>query len=179
MMAKWLKIERRLYATTLHCCFTRPFVVLYGSYQLGECDVKQLAQSYGQLQCFKHYDMLLDIQNVFKEPRGGLSGLAKKILGTGLNKTRRNSNWEQRPLTQFQLEYAALDATVLIHIFRHVRGYTEPPGDRAGHSKIEWKSHIVSHIDNSKISKREAKRRKAKTDKAPQSIETKELTEQT
>lgn len=144
-----------------------------------QCDVKQLALSYGKLQCFKHYDMLLDIQNVFKESRGGLSGLAKKILGIGLNKTRRNSDWEQRPLTQFQLEYAALDAAVLIHIFRHVRGYTQPAGDQDGHSKIEWKSHIVSHIDNSKVSKKEAKRRKAKTDKAPKSIETKELTEQT
>lgn len=100
-----------------------------------QCDVAQLARSYGRLECFKHYDMLLDIQNVFKEPRGGLSGLAKvlqhipppswvyacdlhgtlsflkhiclfywqKILGTGLNKTRRNSNWEQRPLTQYQV----------------------------------------------------------------------------
>ncbi|KAM3219241.1 putative protein isoform X2 [Capsicum annuum] len=144
-----------------------------------QCDVKQLAQSYGQLQCFNHYDMLLDIQNVFKEPRGGLSGLAKKILGTGLNKTRRNSNWEQRPLTQLQLEYAALDAAVLIHIFRHVRGYTESAGDQDKRSKIEWKSHIVSHIDNSKMSKKEAKRGKAKTDKVPQSVEIKELTEQT
>ncbi|XP_009612152.1 uncharacterized protein [Nicotiana tomentosiformis] len=144
-----------------------------------QCDMKQLAGSYGQLQCFKHYDMLLDIQNVFKEPGGGLSGLAKKILGTGLNKTRRNSNWEKRPLTQFQLEYAALDAAVLIHIFRHVRDYTQPAGDRGGLSKLEWKSHIVSHIDNSKISKKEAKRRKAKADKAPQSIKSKELFEQT
>ncbi|PHT98674.1 hypothetical protein BC332_32333 [Capsicum chinense] len=144
-----------------------------------QCDVKQLAQSYGQLQCFNHYDMLLDIQNVFKEPRGGLSGLAKKILGTGLNKTRRNSNWEQRPLTQLQLEYAALDAAVLIHIFRHVRGYTQSAGDQDKRSKIEWKSHIVSHIDNSKMSKKEAKRGKAKSDKVPQSVEIKELTEQT
>ncbi len=42
-----------------------------------QCDIKQLAHSYGELECFKHYEMLLDIQNVFKEPRGGLSGLAK------------------------------------------------------------------------------------------------------
>ncbi|CAN4108877.1 unnamed protein product [Withania somnifera] len=116
----------------------------------------RLALSYGQLQCFKHYDMLLDIRNVFKEPRGGLSGLAKKILGTGLNKTRRNSNWEQRPLIQFQIYLQYAD--VLLHIFRHVRCYTQPAGDQDGHSKIEWKSHIVSHIDNSKISKKEAKR---------------------
>ncbi|XP_059648442.1 uncharacterized protein LOC132294556 isoform X2 [Cornus florida] len=68
-----------------------------------QCDVKQLAYSYGQLGCFKHYEMLLDIQNMFKEPRGGLSGLAQKILGAGLNKTRRNSNWEQRPLSRNQV----------------------------------------------------------------------------
>lgn len=42
-----------------------------------QCDIKQLALSYGDLECFKHYDMLLDIQNVFKEPCGGLSGLTK------------------------------------------------------------------------------------------------------
>ncbi|XP_019187985.1 PREDICTED: uncharacterized protein LOC109182304 [Ipomoea nil] len=124
-----------------------------------QCDVAQLARSYGRLECFKHYDMLLDIQNVFKEPRGGLSGLAKKILGTGLNKTRRNSNWEQRPLTQYQLEYAALDAVVLIHIFRHVRGHTQPAGASDGHNKIEWKSHIVSHMDNSKKAKKETKKK--------------------
>ncbi|EPS66927.1 hypothetical protein M569_07843, partial [Genlisea aurea] len=84
-----------------------------------QCDVRQLAESYGGMSCFNCFDMLLDIQNVFKEPKGGLSGLAEKILGTGLNKTRRNSNWEQRPLTQNQIEYAALDAAVLVHIFRH------------------------------------------------------------
>lgn len=39
-----------------------------------------------------------------------------------------------------QLEYAALDAVVLIHIFSHVRGHSQP----AGKTKIEWKSHIVS-----------------------------------
>ncbi|KAK2977713.1 hypothetical protein RJ640_013731, partial [Escallonia rubra] len=115
-----------------------------------QCDVKQLALSYGDLKCFKQYEMLLDIQNVFKEPSGGLSGLAKKILGAGLNKTRRNSNWEQRPLTQNQLEYAALDAVVLIHIFSHVRDHSPPAGVSDGHSRIEWKSHIVStNIENS------------------------------
>lgn len=122
-----------------------------------QCDVKQLAHSYGELKCFKHFDMLLDIQNVFKEPRGGLSGLAEKILGTGLNKTRRNSNWEQRPLSHYQLEYAALDAAVLLHIFRHVGNHSQPAGSPDGHAKIEWKSHIVSHMDSSKMPKKDIK----------------------
>ncbi|PIN21861.1 putative 3'-5' exonuclease [Handroanthus impetiginosus] len=119
-----------------------------------QCDVKQLVHSYGELNCFKHFEMLLDIQNVFKEPRGGLSGLAEKILGTGLNKTRRNSNWEQRPLSHYQLEYAALDAAVLLHIFRHVGSQSQPSD---GQSKIEWKSHIVSHVDNTKMTKKDGK----------------------
>ncbi|XP_059440089.1 uncharacterized protein LOC132172583 isoform X3 [Corylus avellana] len=125
-----------------------------------QCDIKQLKHSYGELECFKQYEMLLDVQNVFKEPRGGLSGLAKKILGAGLNKTRRNSNWEQRPLTQNQLEYAALDAAVLVHIFHHVRGHSQPATVTEGQDKIEWKSHIVSHMDKIKKSKKEIKSKK-------------------
>ncbi|XVE89580.1 hypothetical protein DITRI_Ditri20bG0007500 [Diplodiscus trichospermus] len=126
-----------------------------------QCDVKQLAQSYGDLECFKCYNMLLDIQNMFKEPRGGLSGLAEKILGAGLNKTRRNSNWEQRPLTRNQLEYAALDAAVLIQIFYRLRDHSHPVGVLDGNDKIEWKSHIVSHMDNPKKSTKGSRTRTA------------------
>ncbi|GAB2211629.1 hypothetical protein Drorol1_Dr00024953 [Drosera rotundifolia] len=115
-----------------------------------QCDIRQLSQSYVDLKCFKQYEMLLDIQNIFKEPRGGLSGLAKKILGAGLNKTRRNSDWEQRPLSKNQLEYAALDAVVLIHIFRCVRGDSQATEVKGGSVKMEWKSHIISHMDSTK-----------------------------
>ena len=110
-----------------------------------QCDLHQLSQSYGELLCFQSYEMLLDIQKLFKETTGGLSGLSKvfydlknlqhsagiqlicssfyvetmtsyvplyvwkyyqKILGAGLNKTRRNSDWEQRPLSQNQVFYS-------------------------------------------------------------------------
>ncbi|KAG8649627.1 hypothetical protein MANES_08G112700v8 [Manihot esculenta] len=126
-----------------------------------QCDIKQLAHSYGELKCFKHYEMLLDIQNLFREPRGGLSGLAKKILGVGLNKMRRNSNWEQRPLSRNQLEYAALDAAVLVHIFHHIHNHPQPASVPEGHDKIEWKSYIVSHMDNPKKPKKGPKSKKA------------------
>ena len=65
-----------------HGCTYIKLVVFVPSAPLGynfQCDVNQLKQSYGELKCFKHYEMLLDIQNMFKEPRGGLSGLAKVI----------------------------------------------------------------------------------------------------
>ncbi|KAL7084102.1 hypothetical protein ACP275_14G204100 [Erythranthe tilingii] len=143
----------------LSCILHSPRILKLG-YNF-QCDVHQLAHSYGELNCFKHFEMLLDVQNVFKEPRGGLSGLAEKILGTGLNKTRRNSNWEQRPLSVYQLEYAALDAAVLVHIFRHVRRQSErPSGAQDGHAKIEWKSYIISHMGSSKghLNRRSARR---------------------
>lgn len=128
-----------------------------------QCDIKQLAHSYGDLKCFKHYEMLLDIQNVFKEPRGGLSGLTMKILGVGLNKTRRNSNWEQRPLSKNQLEYAALDAAVLIHIFSHVRSHSQPTNITGEPTKIEWKSYLISHMDKQRKSKKELENKEAET----------------
>jgi hypothetical protein len=43
-----------------------------------------------------------------------------------------------------QLEYAALDAAVLVHIFHHIRGHSQPATAPEGHDKIEWKSYIVS-----------------------------------
>lgn len=42
-----------------------------------------------------------------------------------------------------QMEYAALDAVVLIHIFRHVRNHCQT-ADAEGPNKIEGKSYIVS-----------------------------------
>lgn len=119
-----------------------------------QCDMHQLAHSYQKLDCFKRYEMLLDIQKVFKEPCGGLSGLVKKILGAGLNKTRRNSNWEQRPLTQQQLEYAALDAVVLVHLFHHIGSHSQPFDAHDKNAKMEWKSHIASLIGDTKISRK-------------------------
>ncbi|XXG84379.1 hypothetical protein AAC387_Pa10g1906 [Persea americana] len=117
-----------------------------------QCDLQQLSHSYGDLECFKYYEMLLDIQKLFKQQKGGLSGLAKKLLGAGLNKTRRNSDWEQRPLSQNQMEYAALDAAVLIHIFHHLHGHPQYAGNiKDEQTKVGWKSHIVSRMGNTKV----------------------------
>lgn len=42
-----------------------------------------------------------------------------------------------------QLEYAALDAAVLLHIFRHVGRHSQPAGASDPKAKNGWKSHIV------------------------------------
>ncbi|XP_078445398.1 polynucleotidyl transferase, ribonuclease H-like superfamily protein isoform X2 [Wolffia australiana] len=109
-----------------------------------QCDIRQLWGSYGDLECFRTYETLLDIQKLFKEPHGGLSGLTKEILGAALNKTRRNSDWEQRPLSQNQVEYAALDAIVLVHIFHRVCSHPQSMEDGSILNKKDWRSHVIS-----------------------------------
>lgn len=113
-----------------------------------QSDMYELARSYPTHNCFKRYKMILGIEKVFKEASGGLSGLTKKILGFDLDKTSQSSDWKQRPLTQSQLEYAALDAIVLIYLLRN----------RTQASL--WKSHIIPCTDSLSLKKEEEKKKK-------------------
>ncbi|OQR96257.1 hypothetical protein ACHHYP_16543 [Achlya hypogyna] len=62
---------------------------------------------------------VVDLQSLAKRSRllpgrSSLSDLALHFLGRPLDKRVRMSNWERRPLTAMQQEYAALDAYVLV-----------------------------------------------------------------
>jgi len=43
-----------------------------------------------------------------------------------------------------QLEYAALDAVVLVHLFHHIGSHSQPTDALDGSVRMDWKSHIVS-----------------------------------
>lgn len=51
----------------------------------------------------------------------GLAEYAMEFLGKPLDKAEQCSNWSIRPLRQSQLEYAALDAWVLVAIWEHMQ----------------------------------------------------------
>ncbi|GIY67041.1 exonuclease mut-7 homolog [Caerostris darwini] len=51
----------------------------------------------------------------------GLSDLCEIILGQPLNKEERLCDWEKRPLTDSQLEYAALDAFCLVQMYDRLK----------------------------------------------------------
>jgi prolyl-tRNA editing enzyme YbaK/EbsC (Cys-tRNA(Pro) deacylase)/uncharacterized protein with PIN domain len=58
---------------------------------------------------------LLHIASLRGGPKQSLSGLVESVLGSPLSKTHQTSDWQRRPLSLQQLEYAALDALALVH----------------------------------------------------------------
>ncbi|MCO5612047.1 hypothetical protein L7F22_066309 [Adiantum nelumboides] len=101
-------------------------------------DLEQLLQSYSDLECFYRCESVLDLQLVAgREIKGGLSGLAKVVLGKSMDKRMRMTDWERRPLSTKQLHYAALDAAVLLSIFDHIDSIS---GNSV--SQIDWKLHV-------------------------------------
>lgn len=93
-------------------------------------DLKQLFRSYGALKCFHFCKATLDLQKFDGSSRGGLSGLTMRILKGHLKKITGIGNWAQRPLDYTQLQYAALDAVVLIAIFNAIQ------------KKYDWRSQV-------------------------------------
>ena len=60
---------------------------------------------------------------MFQFFRRGLSGLVERVLGQPLDKTEQVSDWAQRPLSQSQLVYAALDAYAVLQV-TFIQNYT-------------------------------------------------------
>eukprot|EP00850_Spirogloea_muscicola_P016357 SM000132S26872 [mRNA] locus=s132:176666:183883:- [translate_table: standard] len=81
-------------------------------------DLARLAASYPRLTCFHLCTPVLDLHTFAgRGQKGGLSQLAKRTLGLPLDKRVRMSDWEQRPLSEQQIRYAAMDAVCLLPIF--------------------------------------------------------------
>ncbi|RHZ26277.1 hypothetical protein DYB37_002151 [Aphanomyces astaci] len=78
---------------------------------------------------------ILDLQTLQKAIGGrkapttgaktSLTDLCRHYLGFPLDKRTRMSNWTRRPLTSAQMEYAALDAVALVHIYHAMKAASE------------------------------------------------------
>jgi len=101
--------------------FSDPGIVKLGLSFSG--DQKKAQESYPHMKCFKNpinnYCDLVDLfQKLNNQKNPGLAGLCEMILGLPLSKVEQMSNWENRPLRQSQLHYAAMDAYVQIPIYQ-------------------------------------------------------------
>lgn len=97
-------------------------------YKLGvsfEGDRKMLKQSYPNLTAFQkemvnYVDVVGAYAKVEGKSPGGLAGACELVIGRTLCKYEQRSNWENRPLRESQMHYAALDAYVQILIVKRL-----------------------------------------------------------
>ena len=71
------------------------------------------------------YDTLSVSRSLRGRRLGGghnLGAVCRRELGIGLNKVLQRSDWARRPLSREQLKYAAMDAEVLLDLYRLFRG---------------------------------------------------------
>lgn len=61
-------------------------------------------------------------------PSHSLAAVAAHLFGIPLDKTYQNSNWQRRPLTRAQLDYAAQDARVTLLLYEELKRRLEAEG---------------------------------------------------
>ena len=103
-------------------------------------DFSKLRGSYA-LRAFHEVRGVVDVGEVHtrlaaRRAPGGLAGLCKTLLGKPLDKSVTCSNWEQRPLSERQILYAANDAHCCVRIWAALREEhgAEALREAAGHA---------------------------------------------
>ncbi|OAE19256.1 hypothetical protein AXG93_3507s1280 [Marchantia polymorpha subsp. ruderalis] len=113
-------------------------------------DLERLVHSYQGFECFAVCESLLDLQTFAGRTKGGLTGLTKLAVGGYLDKRARMSDWEKRPLSEKQLQYAALDAAVLMSIFEYLQSAPDSDGNPVTR---DYKPFLVFRIPQKKLKK--------------------------
>lgn len=138
-------------------------------------DLKRLSWSYPHMECFQSFNGVIDVSSLAKKAHPdvsarsmeGLSKLCQHVLQYAIDKSMQCSDWSVRPLSQEQLNYASLDAHVLIRLFDALVNTLK---EKATQEKATGS---VSHDGGESQSKKgalvsdEKKEKKKKTKRAP------------
>ena len=86
-------------------------------------DFKRLESSYPECEmyAFSSLNSIYDIASAPIAKGRGLSAVSSEVLGKSLDKRFQMSDWQRRPLSEDQVDYAATDAGVLIAIYDAMR----------------------------------------------------------
>lgn len=77
----------------------------------------------------------------------GYSSLVRQFKGVEIDKKLQNSNWQKRPLTEKQIEYALLDVVYLEEIYQELLQYLQKNGREKWF--FEDMKNVVENIDKS------------------------------
>jgi ribonuclease D len=65
-------------------------------------------------------DTLRLARSALRLPSYSLAGVTAHLFGIELDKSFQKSNWRRRPLSRAQLDYAAADAYITLHVYREL-----------------------------------------------------------
>ena len=65
-------------------------------------------------------DTLRLARSALRLPSYSLAGVVADLFGIELDKSYQKSNWRRRPLSRAQLEYAAMDAHITLHVYEEL-----------------------------------------------------------
>lgn len=108
-------------------------------------DLETLSADYPASDCYRCCSNLLEVTDLFSlvesnvQQPVGLKRMSCYCLHATLNKKQQTSNWNRRPLTPEQVDYAALDAYVLIMIYDALRAQASEAFDL---------NELISNISN-------------------------------
>ncbi|ETK78100.1 hypothetical protein L915_15835 [Phytophthora nicotianae] len=123
-----------------------------------DSDLKVLHQTFPERQSFTGVSPFLDL-NTLELTSGpinsGLSQCVHHVLGKPLDKRMQLSDWEHRPLSQEQKNYAALDALCLVHIVRKLQNLSDNDKSLPSWSEVSKRivtlNHAVSLSEDEKL----------------------------
>ena len=76
----------------------------------------------------------------------GLGAIVREAFGRPLDKEQQCSNWERRPLSAAQMQYAANDAVVLVQLFEEGEARLQNTEGKGGGVGEEKQHHVVSSM---------------------------------
>ncbi|CAB9514744.1 Exonuclease mut-7 [Seminavis robusta] len=140
---------------TLSTLFMNPNILIVG-FGIGQ-DISKLAVSFPHMPCFRTMQSVVDMETLFhscfpKSTHKSLKSLQKSacyLLKKRLDKAEQCSNWQERPLTNSQIEYACLDAAVLPHLLHQALARSKQTMhdgffDNYAHLIVSWR---ISFLD--------------------------------
>ncbi len=80
------------------------------------------------LQPASFVDTLRLARSALRLPSYSLASVAEHLLGIELDKSYQKSNWRRRPLTRAQLQYAAMDAHIVLQVYEQLHEILQAEG---------------------------------------------------